>query len=527
VFKKILIANRGEIAVRVMRTCRDMGIATVAIYSEVDRRALHVRYADEAIAVGPAPSRESYLRIDRVVQAAVESGADAVHPGYGFLSENAAFARAVAGAGIAFVGPAPEAMQLLGSKTAARELARRAHLPLVPGTDRSLESFDELRRAAERIGFPVMLKAAAGGGGKGMRLVRAGRELESAWRDARSEAQNAFGDPAVYIEKLIERPRHVEIQILGDHYGTIVHLGERECSLQRRHQKVMEESPSPAVDEELRARMGRTAVEIGRLAGYWNAGTVEFLLDAERNFYFLEVNARLQVEHPVTELVTGVDLVKEQIRVAAGEPLGFTQADVQARGAAIECRISAEDPARDFFPSPGLITGLRTPSGPGVRDDSGVYEGWRVPLDYDPLLAKLIVWGRDRREAMARLRRALGEYHVSGVETSIPFFMRVLDDPDFIAGRLDAGLVERILAAHSVDESHAQPLIAGSEAESCRRNGSLKAAADVVAMLAAGLEARSSGAKGGSPTHVSAGLRSPWKTAGRDLQLHRYPRGGR
>jgi acetyl-CoA carboxylase biotin carboxylase subunit len=528
VFKKILIANRGEIAVRVMRTCRDLGISTVAIYSEADRRSLHVRYASEAIAVGPAPSRESYLRIDRVVRAAIESGAEAVHPGYGFLSENPAFARAVAAAGLAFIGPSPEAMELLGSKTAARRLAQSAHLPVVPGTDASLESFDEIWRAAERIGFPVMLKAAAGGGGKGMRMVRGGKELEGAWRDARSEAQNAFGDPAVYLEKFIDRPRHVEIQILGDHYGNMVHLGERECSLQRRHQKVMEESPSPALDDELRARMGDTAVEIGKRAGYWNAGTVEFLLDADRNFYFLEVNARLQVEHPVTELVTGLDLVREQIRVAAGEPLGFTQADVQPRGAAVECRISAEDPARDFFPSPGLITALRVPSGPGVRDDSGVYEGWRVPLDYDPLMAKLIVWGRDRQEAIARLRRALSEYQVSGVETSIPFFVRVLDDPDFVAGRLDTGLVARILAAdaEAARDGGSPPTestVVPSEAESLRRNGSERPAAELVAMLAAALESRSNGAEGSSASAGRA-AQSLWKIAGREAQLHRWPR---
>ena len=523
-FKKILIANRGEIAVRVMRTCRDMGISTVAVYSEADRASLHVRYADEAIAVGPAPSRESYLRIDRVVQAALDGGADAVHPGYGFLSENPAFARAVTAAGLTFIGPKPEAMELLGSKTAARELAQSAHLPVVPGTDRNLETFDEIWRAAERIGFPVMLKAAAGGGGKGMRMVRAGKELEGAWRDARSEAQNAFGDPAVYIEKLIERPRHVEIQILGDHYGNIVHLGERECSLQRRHQKVMEESPSPALDADLRVRMGETAVEIGLLAGYWNAGTVEFLLDSERNFYFLEVNARLQVEHPVTELVTGLDLVKEQIRVAAGEPLGFTQEDVQARGAAIECRISAEDPARDFFPSPGLITGLRVPSGPGVRDDSGVYEGWRVPLDYDPLMAKLIVWGRDRQEAIARLRRALAEYQVSGVETTIPFFLRVLDDPEFLRGCLDTGLVGRILTAHESSGAH-HAVASGGEV--VRQNGDLRSATELVAMLAAGLESKSNGAVRGTPLQEGGAVRSSWKAAGRDVQLHRWPRGGR
>ncbi|HUI44347.1 MAG TPA: acetyl-CoA carboxylase biotin carboxylase subunit, partial [Terriglobia bacterium] len=517
-FKKILVANRGEIAVRVMRACREMGIATVAVYSEADRKALHVRYADEAVAIGPAPSRESYLRIDRVVEAARARGADAVHPGYGFLSENPAFAWAVGEAGLTFIGPAPEAMERVGSKTAARDLVLGAGLPVVPGTHHNLESYNDLLEAAEAIGFPVMLKASAGGGGKGLRLVRSAEELESAWRNARSEAQNAFGDAAVYVEKLIERPRHVEIQILGDRHGHRVYLGERECSLQRRHQKVMEECPSPALDEDLRGRMGAAAVRVGELAGYWNAGTVEFLLDAEGNFYFLEVNARLQVEHPVTEMVTGLDLVKEQIRVAAGQPLAFRQEDVRLSGAAIECRISAEDPARDFFPSPGLITALHPPAGPGVRVDSGVYEGWRVPLDYDPLLAKLIVWGHDRTEARARLARALDEYEVGGVETTIPFFRRVLRHPDFIAGRLDTGLVGRVLAEDAAEAAKpaASPGAGGVSSVAARAGGPQEGAgaasglgepgvdgaafaadqraAQVAAMLAAALEMSANGA---------------------------------
>jgi len=514
VFKKILIANRGEIAVRVMRTCREMGIDTVAVYSEADRRALHVRYASEALPIGPAPSRESYLRIDGLVKAACASRADAVHPGYGFLSENAAFARAVAEAGLTFIGPSPEAMELLGSKTAARELVQRANLPVAPGTDENLDTLEETSRAAHRIGFPVMVKAAAGGGGKGMRVVHTPMELESAWRNARSEAQNAFGDPSIYLEKYLEQPRHIEIQILGDRYGNLVHLGERECSLQRRHQKVLEECPSPVLDDELRARMGAAAVEIGRLAGYSNAGTVEFLLDMERNFYFLEVNARLQVEHPVTELATGLDLVKEQIRIAAGEPLGFGQDEVCLRGAAIECRISAEDPARDFFPSPGVITALRAPAGPGVRDDTGVYEGWRVPLDYDPLMAKLIVWGRDRQEAIARLRRALEEYEVGGIETTIPFFLRLLGNADFLAGRLDTGLVERILAEAGT-EYH--PSANGQQ--QLRRGNAL------AAMLAASLEMSAHGAQGGPQSSATASRdqESGWKTAGRYAQLHHWP----
>ena len=512
-FKKILIANRGEIAVRVMRACREMGIGTVAVYSEPDRKSLHVRYADEAVAIGPAPSRQSYLNIERVIDAARSSGAEAVHPGYGFLSENPAFARAVAGAGLTFIGPDPEAMERLGSKTAARDLATAASVPVVPGAQ-NLHDFDDVQQAAERIGLPVMLKAAAGGGGKGMRMVTASEQLKSSWRDASSEAYNAFGDETIFMEKLIERPRHVEIQLLGDRHGNLIHLGERECSLQRRHQKVMEESPSPVVDEELRQRMGETAVRLGRLAGYSNAGTAEFLVDADRNFYFLEVNARLQVEHPVTELVTGVDLVKEQIRIAAGERLAIRQQDVRMRGAAIECRISAEDPARDFFPSPGLIAAWHMPEGPAVRNDSGVYEGWRVPLDYDPLMAKLIVWGRDRNEAVARLGRALEEYEVGGVETTIPFFQRVLKNDDFLAGRLDTGLVGRILESAAAADGRARESAnngAGGRLAEAQIAGILAAALEV------GSEARTTTARGTRPS-------SAWKRAGRDAQLHNWPR---
>jgi acetyl-CoA carboxylase biotin carboxylase subunit len=516
-FKKILIANRGEIAVRVMRACREMGIGSVAVYSEADRKSLHVRYADEAVAIGPAPSRESYLNIERVVDAARSCGAQAVHPGYGFLSENPAFARALAEAGLTFIGPAPEAMERLGSKTAARELAIGAGLPVVPG-EQGLQGFDEVRQAAERIGFPIMLKASAGGGGKGMRMVTAPEDLKSAWRDARSEAYNAFGDDTIFIEKLIERPRHVEIQILGDRHGNLIHLGERECSLQRRHQKIMEECPSPVADEELRRRMGDAAVRLGGLAGYSNAGTAEFLVDAERNFYFLEVNARLQVEHPVTEMVTGIDLVKEQIRIAAGEPLRIRQEDVTMRGAAIECRISAEDPARDFFPSPGLITAWNMPEGPGVRNDSGVYEGWRVPLDYDPLMAKLIVWGRDRREAVARLGRALDEYEVGGLETAILFFRQVLKNEGFLAGRLDTGLVARIIAASAAGVTGR----ADSDGESANNGlGRTAAEAEIAGVLAAALEAAS-----GDRTPAANGSRPPnaWKQAGREAQLRNRPR---
>jgi len=503
-FHKVLIANRGEIAVRVMRACREMGIATVAVYSDVDRASLHVRYADEAYLIGPAPSTESYLRIDRLLDVARRSGAEAIHPGYGFLAENPEFARACQDAGIVFVGPPVEAMELMGSKTASRRAVMDAGLPVVPGTDRDLESFPEVAAAAERLGFPVMLKASAGGGGKGLRLVASAQELASAYQTARAEAENAFNDPAVYIEKYIERPRHVEIQILGDQHGNLIHLGERECSLQRRHQKVMEECPSPLMTDDLRQRMGEAAVRIGKLAGYASAGTVEFLVDPHLNFYFLEMNTRLQVEHPITEVVVGIDLVNEQLRIAAGEPLRWQQEEVRMRGAAIECRIYAEDPANNFFPCPGTIRRLQAPRGPGVRSDSGVYEGWTVPLEYDPLLAKLVVWGRDRAEAIARLRRALEEYEVFGIETTIPFFRRVLDHPDFIAGRIDTGFIDRALADGILSEE--EP----SREEEC------------VALLAAALDTVEQPAN--QWTHSLPARMSAWKIAGREALLNRWPR---
>jgi acetyl-CoA carboxylase biotin carboxylase subunit len=444
-FKKILIANRGEIAVRVIRACREMGIASVAAYSEVDRAALHVRKADEAYAIGPAAAAESYLNIGKILDVAKRCGADAIHPGYGFLSENAQFARACTEAGVKFIGPSAKSMEMMGSKTRARQHMDEVGVPFVPGTSRGLESPEQAEEVAEKIGYPVMLKAAAGGGGKGMRLVSYKEELRAALESAQSEAQRAFGDGEVYIEKAIVNPRHIEMQILGDEHGNLVYLGERECSIQRRHQKVLEESPSPLVDPEMRRKMGEVAVRVGRAAGYVNAGTVEFLADQNKNFYFLEMNTRLQVEHPVTELVTGWDLVHLQIRIAAGEPLPFTQNDVQIRGHAIECRIYAEDPDNNYFPSPGKITLLLAPSGPGIRRDSGMYEGWTVPIDYDPLLAKLIGYGSDRGQAISRLVRALNEYFVGGIKTNISLFRRILNDAEFQAGRLDTGFLDRMM----------------------------------------------------------------------------------
>jgi len=444
-FKKILIANRGEIAVRVIRACHEMGIAAVAVYSDVDRASLHVRKADEAYPIGAAPATESYLNIEKIIDVAGRCGADAVHPGYGFLSENPKFARACADAGVKFIGPTAAAMEAMGSKTRARQAMERAGVPFVPGTSRGLESFEQGKQVAARIGYPIMLKAAAGGGGKGMRLVHTPQDLQAALEAARSEAERSFGDGEVYIEKAIVNPRHIEMQVLADEHGNIVYLGERECSLQRRHQKVVEEAPSPAVDPEMRRRMGEVAVRVAQAAGYTNAGTVEFLVDPQKKFYFLEMNTRLQVEHPVTELVTGLDLVHLQIRIAAGEPLPFSQDEVQLRGHAIECRIYAEDPDNNYFPSPGKITLLLAPSGPGIRRDSGMYEGWTVPMDYDPLLAKLIGYGTDREQAIGRLTRALNEYFVGGIKTNISLFRRILSDPDFEAGKLDTGFLDRLL----------------------------------------------------------------------------------
>ncbi len=448
--KKILIANRGEIAVRVIRACRDLQIAAVAVYSECDRTSLHVRMADEACAIGPNQPRDSYLRIDRVIDAARATGADAVHPGYGFLAENEDFAQACVDAGLTFIGPSAEAIRLMGSKTAARQAAIKAGVPVVPGTEEPLgESVPdaEVHAMAERIGYPLMLKAVAGGGGKGMRMVAGPDALASALRAARSEAGSAFGDSAVYLERRIDRPRHVEVQLLGDRFGTVVPFVERECSLQRRHQKVVEESPSMAVTPALRRRMCEAAAAVARSVGYTNAGTIEFLLGADGSFYFLEMNTRLQVEHPVTEMVTGVDLVRWQIRIARGERLDIDPAAVMTpTGHAVECRVYAEDPDAGFMPSPGRIVGLRVPQGPGVRDDSGMYEGGEVPIFYDPMISKLIVWAEDRPAALARMRRALAEYDVRGIRTTLPFFRWVLEDEDFKAARFDTTFIDRKLA---------------------------------------------------------------------------------
>jgi acetyl-CoA carboxylase biotin carboxylase subunit len=445
-FNKILIANRGEIAVRILRACRELGIHSVAVFSEADRTSLHVRLADEAYPIGPAPSRESYLRIDKIIDVARRSGCDAIHPGYGFLSENPALPRACEEANLVFIGPSAEAMEALGSKTAGRQLARRSDVPTVPGVNDPIEKSEEAHAMAQSMGYPVLLKAVSGGGGKGMRLVAGDPDFAAAWRDASSEALNAFGDARLYLEKYLEKPRHIEIQIFADKHGRVVSLGERECSVQRRHQKVIEEAPSPIVTPELRKKMGDAAVRLARSARYVNAGTVEFLVDAHLNFYFLEVNTRLQVEHPVTEQVTGLDLVKLQIAIAAGHRLPFAWETITPRGHAMEVRLYAEDPDNNFFPSPGKILSSRVPSGPGIRLDEGVYEGWTVPNEYDPLLSKLIAWGNSREETISRLRRALDEYTVTGIKTNAGLFRRILNEPDFLRGEIHTKWLDLLLS---------------------------------------------------------------------------------
>lgn len=442
IVRRVLIANRGEIAVRVIRACRELDLETVAVYSEADTDSLHVKLADEAVAIGPPPALRSYLNIPRLIQAAVDSGSDAVHPGYGFLSENPAFAQVCEAMGIAFVGPSSATLRLLGDKIAAREVAARAGVPVVPGSSHPLASLEEACELARRLGYPVLLKALAGGGGRGIRLVRDEDGLRRRWELAAQEARSAFGSPELYLEKYLEQPRHIEVQVLADSYGSMVHLGERDCSLQRRRQKVLEECPSPALDESMRRTLARAALRIMRAARYRGAGTVEFLVTGGA-CYFLEVNARIQVEHPVTEMVWGVDLVQEQLRIAAGERLRFGQAALRPRGWALEMRICAEDPDQDFLPCPGSLTAYRPPGGPGVRVDDGVYPGWTIPPHYDSLLAKLTVWGQDRREAVARARRALHEYVVEGVRTTIPLHLRLLDDPVFSRGEAGTTYLDR------------------------------------------------------------------------------------
>ncbi len=444
-FKKILIANRGEIAVRVLRACREMGIKSVTVYSDADRTALHTRYADEVYYIGPSPTTESYLRIEKIIDIAKKSGAEAIHPGYGFLAENTQFAKACEDAGIIFIGPNSRAIELLGDKIESKVTMVKAGVPVIPGSEGAVKDEAEALKVIEKIGLPVLIKAAGGGGGKGMRVVRDKKELATAIKQATGEAQSAFGNPTIFIEKFLEQPRHIEFQILADNYGNVVHLCERECSIQRRHQKLIEESPSAIMTPELREKMGEAAKKVVKASGYNNAGTVEFMVDKDRNFYFLEMNTRLQVEHPVTELVTGIDIVKEQFRIAAGEKLSLRQEDIKLNGAAIECRITAEDPENNFAPSTGKITELIEPGGIGVRLDSGIYEGFEIPIYYDPLIAKLLVWAPTRREAIERMKRALREYTIRGIKTSIPFHLLVMDNPQFVAGEYDTTFIDRIL----------------------------------------------------------------------------------
>jgi acetyl-CoA carboxylase biotin carboxylase subunit len=502
-FRKVLVANRGEIAVRVTRTLRELGIASVAVYSDADRASLHVRTSDEAYPIGPAPAAESYLRVDKIVAVAKQAGCDAMHPGYGFLSENPALPEACERAGIVFIGPPASSMRAMGSKTAARDRMSAAGVPIVPGA--RCETTDEATAAAQKIGFPVMLKAASGGGGKGMRLVTSAADMPSAWERARSEAKKFFGDDTVYLEKAIGRPRHVEIQVLGDQQGNLVHVFERDCSIQRRNQKVVEETPSPAASRELVARMGAIAVQGAKAVGYFSAGTFEFLLAEDGSFYFLEMNTRLQVEHPVTELVSGLDLVREMVLIAQGHPLGFAQGDLSSRGAAIECRVYAEDPSSGFLPSPGVIESLVVPSGPGVRDDGGAYAGCTISSFYDPLISKLSVWAPTRERAVCRMRRALSEYVVTGIRTNLAFHDQLFAHPEFIAGRYDTGFIERHRA-----ELLGYPLV---------KEGRRDAVAAAVAVAAARME-RATGATQATVGEDGSRL-SPWVAQSRAATLRR------
>jgi len=503
-FRKILVANRGEIAVRILRACRELGIQAVGVFSDVDRNALHVRLTDEAYPIGPAPSRESYLRIDRLIDVARKSGCDALHPGYGFLAENPALPRACSDAGITFIGPPAEAMEAMGSKTAGKQLARRSEIPTVPGTDDAIENPEQAHSLARSMGYPVVLKAVAGGGGKGMRVVTNDAVFAAAWRDAASEALNAFGDSRVFLEKYLVAPRHIEIQVFADAHGRVVSLGERECSVQRRHQKVVEEAPSSVVTPDLRRKMGEAAVRLARAGGYINAGTVEFLVDADLNFYFLEVNTRLQVEHPVTEQVTGLDLVKLQIAIAAGHRLPFAWETITPRGHAMEVRLYAEDPDNNFFPSPGKILSRHAPTGPGIRLDEGVYEGYTIPIEYDPLLSKLIAWGNSREETISRLRRALDEYSITGIRTNVSLFRRILADPEFLSGEIHTKWLDELL-------------IRPRPAATPPRPGTEQAAAIAAAFWH---RQQTNGSAGGQ---LEAPAPSPWKSQGRREQVDRAP----
>ncbi len=497
-FKKILIANRGEIAVRVLRACREMGIASVTVYSEADRNALHARYADEVYHIGPAPATESYLKIDSIINVAKRAKAEAIHPGYGFLAENTDFARACEKAGIIFIGPTSRAIELLGDKIASKKTMTAAGIPVIPGSDGAVGEEEQAISIVEEIGFPVLIKAAGGGGGKGMRVVREQKDLTSSMKQAMNEARSTFGNPTIFIEKYLEAPRHIEFQILADNHGNVVHLFERECSVQRRHQKLIEEAPSAVMTSALREKMGEAAVKAVKASSYTNAGTVEFMVDKNRGFYFLEMNTRLQVEHPVTELITGIDIVKEQFKIAAGEKLSLKQDELRIHGAAIECRISAEDPQHNFAPSTGTISELIEPGGIGVRVDSGIYEGFDVPIYYDPLVAKLLVWAPDRQSAIKRMRRALSEYIVRGIETSIPFHLLVMEHPKFLEGDYDTTFIDRALGEIKYKKS----------------NYEVAAVSAVLVKLL-----RKERAQVG-PSHKETQI-SPWKIAGRQSMMRR------
>jgi acetyl-CoA carboxylase, biotin carboxylase subunit len=507
-FKRILIANRGEIAVRVIRACRDLGIESVAVFSDVDRAALHVREADQAVLVGPAPAAESYLNTEAILDAAKKTGAQAIHPGYGFFSERAAFARAVEDAGLTWIGPPPDAIERMGDKVAARKLMAAAGVPITPGSPGTLETEAEVREIANKIGFPIMIKAAAGGGGKGMRLVDSDQDLGSIVRTVASEAKSSFGDGRFYVEKYLKRPRHIEVQVMADKYGNTVHVFERECSIQRRNQKVIEESPSPFITPEMRAKMGEVAVRAAKAVNYTSAGTIEFLADADRNFYFMEMNTRIQVEHPVTELVTGIDLVRTQIEIAAGAKLPFKQEDLAQRGWAVECRIYAEDPAAGFAPAPGKIETIRFPSGPGVRNDAGVYAGAEVPIFYDPMISKLVTWGATRSEAIDRMRRALGEFVIAGeLRTNLDFHRWMMTQPRFLKGDFDTNFISQ--------EWHPE------------RNGAIHGdqahlAAIFLAAIAGNRSANHVGTSSPQPSPSAGGMRpSSWRMLGRLDMLRR------